>query len=335
MERVGIGLVGCGLFGESHLQAYRGVPNAEVRAIFDADRERAERIAAAFQVARVCESLDELCGLPDVDVVDVVTPEADHARPALAAFAKGKHVFVEKPLATDLAECSRMIEAARDSGRFLMVGHILRFETKYAMLQEELASGRLGEIVSLHARRNRLRELLPRYGRIHPVLETGIHDIDMMLWYVGKPVRRVRGFARSVTGGVNPDTFWGVLEFEGGAVGVVETIWLLHEAAGISLDDSFRVVGTRGVGNLQLVPAALSFWREDGYVVPDVSYDPRVRNSARGALRDELSYLCDCVAEGRSPELNTGTDGQRALRVAHALIESAAAGADVEIQSWD
>ena len=192
-----------------------------------------------------------------------------------------------------------MIEAARAAGRFLMVGHILRFEAKYAMLKEELASGRLGEVVSLHARRNRLKDLLPRYGRIHPVLETGIHDIDMMLWYVGKPVRRVRGYARSITGGMNPDTFWGVLEFEGGALGVVETIWLLPKAAGIMLDDAFQVVGTRGVGNLHLVPGALSFWREDGYEVPDVSYDPRVMNSVRGALREELSYLCDCAAQDR------------------------------------
>jgi predicted dehydrogenase len=167
------------------------------------------------------------------------------------------------------------------------------------------------------------------------MLETGIHDLDMMLWYVDRPVTRVRGYARWITGGPHPDTFWGVLEFEGGAVGVIETIWLLPKAAGISLDDAFRVVGARGVGSLQLVPAALSFWREDGYEVPDVSYDPRVRNSARGALRDELSYLCDCVAEGRAPELNTGIDGQRALRVAQALIESATAGADVEIQAWD
>lgn len=335
MERVGIGLVGCGLFGESHLQAYRGVSNAEVRAVFDPDRERAEQMAAAFQAPRVCESLEELCSLPDIDLVDVVTPEAAHLEPVQKAFAAGKHVFVEKPLATDLGDAERMIEASRASGRFLMVGHILRFETKYAMLKEELASGRLGEVVSLHARRNRPKELLPRYGRTHPALENGVHDIDLMLWYVGRPVRRVRGFGRSVTGGPHPDTFWGVLEFEGGAIGVIETIWLLPEAAGISLDDAFRAIGTRGVGDLRLVPAALTYWREDGYEVPDVSYDPRVRNSARGALRDELSYLCDCVAEGQAPELNTGVDGRRALRVALALIESATAGTDVEIQGWD
>jgi predicted dehydrogenase len=335
MTRVGIGLVGCGLFGESHLQAYRGVPNAAVRAVFDTDRDRAMQLAAGFQVPRVCGDLEELCGLPDIDLVDVVTPEAAHIGPVLTALARGKHVFVEKPLATDLDDCARMIEASRSSGRFLMVGHILRFETRYAMLKEELASGRLGAVVSLHARRNRPKDLLPRYGRIHPVLETGIHDIDLMLWYVGKPVRRVRGYARAITGGMHPDTFWGVLEFEGGSIGVVETIWLLPKAAGITLDDAFQVVGTRGVGDLQLVPGALSFWREDGYVVPDISYDPRVMNSARGALRDELAHLCDCVGEGRAPAVNTGVEGRRAVRVALALIESAAAGVDVAIADWD
>src|SRR5512135_1752194 len=113
MTRIGIGLVGCGLFGESHLQAYRGVLSAAVRAVFDTDRDRAERLAAEFQVPRVCDGLDELCGLPDVDLVDVVTPEAAHTGPVLTALDRGKHVFVEKPLATDLADCARMIEAAR------------------------------------------------------------------------------------------------------------------------------------------------------------------------------------------------------------------------------
>lgn len=335
MTRVGIGLVGCGLFGESHLQAYRGIPNAEVRAVLDVNRDRAERIAAEFHIPRVCESLDELCGLEDVTLVDVVTSEAHHAEPVLAALARGKHVFVEKPMATEQADCARMIAAARDANRILMVGHILRFEAKYAMLKEELASGRLGEVVSLQSRRNRPKEALPLYGRVHPVLETGIHDIDMMLWYVGRPVRQVRGFARSVTGSAHPDTFWGVLEFEGGAIGVVETIWLLPTGGGVALDDAFRVIGTRGIGDLRLVPGALSFWREDGHVIPDVSYEPRVLNSARGALRDELSYLCDCVANGRVPEVNSGAEGARAVRVARALIESAATSADVIIKEWD
>ena len=132
---------------------------------------------------------------------------------------------MEKPLATDLNACRVMIEAASASARILMVGQLVRFETKFAMLKEEVASGRLGKIVSMHARRNRLKSLLELYGRTHPAVENSIHDIDLMLWYTGQRVQKVRGFERRVLGPKHAEVFWGVMEFEGGALGVVETVW--------------------------------------------------------------------------------------------------------------
>lgn len=335
MERVRIGLVGCGLFGESHLQAFRAIPEAEVAAVFDVDRGRAERLAAAFGVARVCGSLEELCALPEIAAVDVVTPEHLHREPVEAALERGKHVFVEKPLATDLEDCRRMIAAAAAAGRFLMVGHLLRFETRYAMLRERIASGALGEIVLMSARRNRPASHLDLYLRNHPALETCVHDVDLMLWYAQRPVIRARGRERKVTGRRFPDAFVGVLEFEGGAVGIVETLWLLPDAAGILLDDAFRVVGSKGVGNMSLVPAALSFWEPGGYQAPDVYYDPRVFDSARGALREELAEFCRCAASETAPALNTGIEAARVVRVVQALIESAEADRDVLIDQWD
>ena len=303
--------------------------------MFDIDTGRARRMAETFSVPGVCGSLEEICGQRDLHAMDVVTPEETHLEPVLAALGRGKHVFVEKPLATDLAGCTRMIEAARAAGRFLMPGHLLRFETKYAMLKDELASGRLGRIVSMHARRNRPRSLLPVYGRTHPALENCIHDIDLMLWYAAAPVRRVRAFARRATGRRHPDTFWGFLEFEGGAVGVVETIWMLPKGAGIGLDDAFQLIGSEGVGNLQLYPGTLSFWKEQGYELPDTGYDPRVAGTARGALRDELAYFCECILENRPPEVITAADARRAVRVVLALIESGEAERDVEISEWE
>lgn len=335
MKQVGIGLVGCGQFGESHLQAYRAVAQATVAAVFDVDRKRAEQFAARFAIPTVCSSVDQLCALREVQMVDVVTPEAAHLEPVLRAFTHDKHVFVEKPLATDMSHCDQMIAAAGESRRFFMVGHILRFETKYAMLKEETASGRLGKIVSMRARRNRPKEHLPLYGRVHLMLETCIHDIDLMLWYTGQPVRRVRGYTRNATGATHPDTCWGVLEFAGGELGFVESAWLLPEKAGIVWDDAFQLVGTGGVADLRLTPSSLTFWRDDGFQTPDVSYDPRVMNSARGALRDELAYFCDCVMLNRPPEINSGIEAKRAVRVAQALIESARSEQDVEIHDWD
>jgi UDP-N-acetylglucosamine 3-dehydrogenase len=333
MRKVRIGLIGCGLFGESHLQAFRAVREAEVAALYDINREIAHRRAADFGVAKVCRTLDEICTL-DLDAIDVVTPEDDHFEPVMKAIAAGKHVFVEKPLATSLADCDRMIDAARAAGLILMPGHLLRFETRYAMLKDELESGRLGRIVSMHARRNRTKALLPMYGRTHPAMENCIHDIDLMLWYAGQPVRKVRGFGRRATHGQHSDTFFGVIEFEGGVLGVVETIWMIPKGAGIMLNDAFQLVGSEGIADMHLQPPALSFWYESGYQAPDLFYDPRVRGGARGALRDELAHFCECVADNKPSAVLLAEDARRAVQVAQALVESDYAGRDVEITGW-
>jgi predicted dehydrogenase len=327
MDTIRIGLVGCGSYGISHLEAFASIPGVEIAATFDVDRTRAESAAGRFGIPRVCGSLEEICGMNELQAIDVVTTETAHYEPVLAAIAMGKHVFVEKPLATNLDECARMIDAAQTAERILMVGLLLRFETKYALIKRELDSGRLGTIVSMHARRNRPKNLLPVYGRTHPVLENSIHDVDLMLWYTGQAVVSVRGYGRKATGGKHDDTFWGVLEFADGAIGVIETIWLLPEAAGVHLDDAFQLFGTRGVANLELFPGPLCFWRENGSDVPDVSYT--------SILRDELVYFCECVRMGRQPEIITAVEAMRAVRVSLALIESARIGRDVKIEEWN
>ncbi len=335
MANVQIGLVGCGMFGESHLQAFRAIPTVQVSAVYDLDYEKAKRLADAFGVDRVCRSLDEICAIHELNAIDVVTDEAAHAEAVIAAANAGKHIFVEKPFATDLQACSQMIDAAKNMDRFLMVGHVLRFETRYAMLKESIDAGRLGKLVSLHARRNRPKSLLSSHGRTHPVLLSCIHDIDFILWCVGCRVAKVRGFARRATQSKQFDTFWGVIEFEDGIIGVVETHSLLPSEAGIALDDALQVIGDQGVGKLQLVPGGLSFWTTSGYELPDVGYDPRVMNSARGALRDELSYFADCIRTNTAPTINTGIEGRRAVQVAMALIESANQERDVAIDNWE
>lgn len=154
-------------------------------AVYDPDVDRARERARVCGIPRTCLTLDELCAIKELDAVDVVSPEYAHLEPVLAALGAGKHVLVEKPLATDLQHCSRMIEAAKHADRILMVGQILRFETRFAMLKEELGTGRLGKIVSMQARRDRLRSLLASFGRRYPAIENSVHDIDLMLWYTG------------------------------------------------------------------------------------------------------------------------------------------------------
>ena len=181
-----IGLVGCGAFGESHLTAFAGIPFVEVTAVTDLDADRSRKVAERYGVSRVAKDFRELCALKDVDAVSVVTTEDQHLEPVLAALENGKHVFVEKPMATRLADAEKMLAAARKTGLILMPGHILRFETKYATVKEQLDSGRLGRVVSIYTRRNRPKWQGTIYKRTPLVLETAIHDIDTMLWYTGQ-----------------------------------------------------------------------------------------------------------------------------------------------------
>jgi predicted dehydrogenase len=327
-----IGLVGCGAFGESHLTAIASIPFAEVTVVTDLDADRSRRVAECYGVSRVAKDFRELCALNDVDAVSVVTTEDQHLAPVLAALENGKHVFVEKPMATRLADAQKMLAAARKTGLILMPGHILRFETKYATVKEQLDSGRLGRVLSLYTRRNRPKWQGTIYKRSPLVLETAIHDIDAMLWYTGRKVKSVRGYDVSVEPGGGADLTWAILRFEDGILGVLETMWLLPDKTPF-LDDFLQVVATSGVLNIDMLNSGLTIWRDEGAEIPDVCYEPRLRGSAYGALREELSYFALCVLEGRKPTLLTAEDGLEALRVGLAIIESARSDREVEVAS--
>jgi UDP-N-acetylglucosamine 3-dehydrogenase len=327
-----IGLVGCGAFGESHLTASASIPFVEVTAVTDLDADRSRKVAERFGVSRVAKDFQELCALKDVDAVSVVTAEAQHLDPVLAALENGKHVFVEKPIATRLADAEKMLAAARKTDLILMPGHILRFETKYAMVKENLESGRLGRVLSIYTRRNRPKSQGSYYKRTPLALMAAIHDIDVMLWYSGQKVKTVRGYDVSVEEGKGAELTWGILRFEDGSLGVSETTWLLPDKTSFA-DDFLQVVTTSGVASIDILNSGLTIWRDDGAEVPDVSYEPRLRGTSYGALREELSYFALCVLEDRKPTLLTAEDGVEALRVGLAVIESARSDREVEVAS--
>lgn len=321
-------MVGCGRFGESHLAAFSGISHAEVVAVTDCNQGRAQNLASRYGVPKVARNFHDLCALPEVEAVSVVTTEDQHLQPVLAALEKGKHVLVEKPMATKVEDAQMMLEVARKAGLILMPGHICRFETKFATVKEQLATGRLGRIVSIWARQNQPKGLAATYKRTHQALVCCVHEIDIILWYTGAKVKRVRGYEARVEEGSSPDLTWGILEFHGGALGFVQTMWLLPDKAHV-LDDAMQVITTLGVANINM-HAGLSLWREEGQEVLDVSYEPRLRGSVFGALREELGYFTDCVIEGSQPTVVTAEEGVEAVRVAVAIMESA--GFDREVQ---
>ena len=151
-----------------------------------------------------------------------------------------------------------------------------------------------------------------------------------MLWYAGKKVKSVRAYDIAVEPGKGADLTWAVLRFENGALGVLEMMWLLPDKTAFP-DDYLQVATTAGVANIDVLNSGLTIWRGDGAEVVDVSYEPRLRGSVYGALREELSHFSLCALEGRKPSVVSPEDGVEAVRVALAVVESARADREVEV----
>ncbi|MBV2353951.1 Gfo/Idh/MocA family oxidoreductase [Streptomyces sp. J2-1] len=195
----GVALVGCGGFGTFVLDAVRDLPGLRVAACADADRGRAEKLAARFG-APAHGGLDEVCALPDVDVVLLATPPAAHADASVTALRAGKHVFCEKPMALTAADARRVAaEAARAPGVYL-VDHVLRYNPVLRLLRR-LMDEQLLDPVRRFAFENDAadEDLHPGHwfwdpahsGGIH--IEHGVHFFDAANALLGSAPTTVQG----------------------------------------------------------------------------------------------------------------------------------------------
>ena len=332
MSKLRVGVIGVGAFGEVHVATYQSLPDVEIVAISDSRPERLEEVGEKYRVKGRHLDFRELCARRDIELISVVTQESAHLAPVLAAVKERKPVVLEKPIATSVEDGEQMIAAATEAGVFLMVGHILRFENKYATVKSWISEGRLGNVVSMHARRNRPKKLYKVYGdRIHGILVNSIHDIDICLWYAGAPVSKVHAFTRNIQGGGNPDVNWSFLEFSSGAVACIESHWLIPDESLIVTNDALQVFGTRAVADLHLVPSELALWSEGGYEPVNVSYDAWFNGQVRGAMKEEVGYFVDCARRGKPPEIIRAEEALEALKVALALVRSSQEGREVTL----
>src|SRR5436309_6238857 len=150
MNKVRYGVIGLGWFGEKHCEALAGLPNVELSALCTRREARLKEVAQRFGIQQTYTNYHDLLANTEVDAVSIVTMWDQHAAPTLAALRAGKHVFLEKPMASTAAECDAIVAAARSARGFFMVGHICRFNPRYAAAKAAIAAGRVGRIVSMY-----------------------------------------------------------------------------------------------------------------------------------------------------------------------------------------
>ena len=324
MQDVTLAIVGAGEFGARYVESLRSVPGANIRWICDRDRARAERLAHHISGVRIATHIDALCADEGLDAVIVVTPESAHRVVAEPALRAGKHVIVEKPLATTEDDARAMIAASKESGKLLMTAFLLRFDYRYARLQQRL--GDIGTIRNLYAYRNFDRSLFELYSRTHSFVENAIHDIDLILWYVNSRVARAHGFCRNTLARENPDVNWGVLEFENGAIAVLQTSWLYppqrHEV--LQWNAGIQVMGDKGVLEVRFDSDGFRANSEElGQVVLDQTGWATIHGEPRGAFGAMLRHFVACLRGEASYQGTPPEQAIESMQAALMLVDSA------------
>lgn len=338
MEKVGFGVIGTGQWGELHARVYASTEGAALAGVADLVEQKAESVAKAYGAMHY---KDHRALLADdlIKAVSIATPDFAHAEIAIAAAEAGKHVLVEKPLATTVEECERIIEAAERSGVKLMVDFHNRWSPPFCKAWEAINKGEIGEPQHVYFRLNDTifvpTEMLSWAGKSTVEWFVGTHAIDTVRWLLGDEVRRVYAVARSrVLKGMGietPDYYQATLEFKSGATAVVENSWILPNTTPNIIDLKCEVVGSKGALYLDASHnRTLEKYTQAKAEYPDFLVMPTIHGEQMGFAADSIRHFVDCVLHDREPRV-TGRDGLEITKIIQAIEESVRSGSPVEI----
>ncbi|HUQ37827.1 MAG TPA: Gfo/Idh/MocA family oxidoreductase [Aestuariivirga sp.] len=332
MDKLRIGVIGLGWFGEIHCETIVGIPNLELAALCTRRPDRLAELAKKFGVKKIFTDYREMLADKNIDAVSIVTMWDQHTEPAAEALAAGKHVFLEKPMASTVADCKKIITMSKKSKGILQIGHICRFNPRYRMAKQAIDEGRIGKIVALQSRRNIPAAWTPTIlEKIGPIVGDAIHDTDLMLWFTGDRVASVYGQTVSVRGLKHPDIGQIMYRFKGGASATLETVWCMPEKTPFDIDERMSIIGTEGIIHVQDTFPNLGIVDKSRLHSPDTTYWPMFDGVRGGALRAEFEYFADCALKGKTPEIGRPEDAAAALEATTAAEESARTGKVIHI----
>jgi predicted dehydrogenase len=342
MQPLRLGVTGSGFMGRTHVEAALRIPETEVVAV--AGGRRAADLASRYGIA--CEAdAEALAGRPDIDAVVVTTPHYVHCREAMLAARHGKHVLVEKPLATSVEDGRRVLAACREAGVVVSVGYHQRFRESNQAARQLIQSGAIGTVRCIQTSALFDIEALrqgDQFGgnwswwqdprSIAHLLNSGPHTIDLCRWWLGSEVVSVSALSGTFReANPNENTTMALLQF---GAGVMVSFWSssVLPAPGFPDEDfRFRVMGDRGLldvnpyGEVRL--AVDGAW-ETVYRQPQVEFDNALaafQPARLQAYSDQLAAFARTVAGTPGGE-GTGEDGLAGVAAVLAMLEASQTG---------
>jgi UDP-N-acetylglucosamine 3-dehydrogenase len=321
VDRLRVAVIGVGAMGANHALVLGALPDAELVAVADSDSARLDELSPGRPL-RAYEDYRRMLDEERPDAVTIAVPTRLHEEVALACIERGVPLLVEKPLAASVEEGERLRAAAESAGVPLMVGHVERFNPAVRELAQRLRDGAIGRVYQVRTRR--VGPFYPRERDVGVAYDLATHDIDVLRMLLGCEVEQVHAEAVRGVRTEYEDAIVGLLRFEDGTIAVLEANWL----SPVKLRE-LSVFGEQGMCAVDYLTQTLQQYvtLSDEQAKPDeVSFpDP-----GQAPLRAELSAFLR-VVRGLEQLPVTAEDGIAAMRVADALVASAARGGAVEL----
>lgn len=315
MKKLGTAVIGTGFWGKNHARVYSELGLTELLAVCDVNRERAKAVADQFGVKAYSNSLRMLRN-EDIEAVSVCTWSTKLAKEALKALNAGKHVLVEKPMASHTKQAEKLLETAEKSSLHLTVGFLMRFIPGLQHIREAVENKKIGELVCATAKR--VSQWPERIGDVGVVKDTAIHDIDVMRFIFNENPIAVYAKTGSMMHRKFEDYVQIMLTFECGKTAFIESNWITPYKTRI-----LTVTGSEAIMKLDYITQEL--WIEDARE----NLQPRF--PWREPLKLELQHFADCILENKKP-IVTGVDGIAALKIAEAALRSSAKNRAIKLK---
>ena len=315
MKKVGTAVVGAGFWGKNHARVYGELDSTELVAVCDVNRERAKAVADQFGV-KAYTSSSRMLKNEEIEAVSVCTWSTKLAKEALKALKAGRHVLVEKPMATHTKQAEKLLDTAESNGLHLTVGFLMRFIPGLNHIRKAVENKKLGEFVCATAKR--VSQWPERIGDVGVVKDTAIHDIDVVRFISGEDPVSVYAKTGSLRHRQFEDYAQIMLTFEDGKSAFIESNWITPYKTRI-----LTVTGSEAIMRLDYITQEL--WIEDA----NENLQPRF--PWQEPLKLELRHFADCILEKKKPVI-TGDDGLIALEIAEAALRSSAKNKVVKLK---
>lgn len=344
MQEMGFGVIGVGTWGQLHARVYASTSGARLAALCDANSERARQISESLGGVPVYDDYRELLADPSVQAVSIVLPDFLHREAAVAAAEAGKHLLLEKPLATTEEDAQAILKAAEAAGVTLFVDFHNRWSPLFQPLKQALDAGELGAPQMVTYRLNDTlfvpTQMLKWAAQSSVAWFLSSHCLDTLLWLLNArqgadTIERLTCVARKRLlreeyGVDTPDFYLTTLEWKSGLVCQMENAWILPESGPSVFDLKCQFVGARGAffidgshhGAVQKQAQQASY--------PDAFVAPTVNGQPVGFGAESIRHFARCVIEGRKP-LVDGLDGLAVTRLILKMEESARLRQPVEV----